>query len=81
MPWIKTVPAEEAEGDLKDVFDKHKITAGRMFTPYEPLTLNGPALKLLAEFQTAVRFGQSDLTRVQRELIAAHVSALNDCTF
>jgi hypothetical protein len=81
MRWIKTVPAEEAEGDLRDVFDKYKITAGRLFTPYEPLTLNGPALKLPAELQTAVRFGQPDLTRVQRELNAAHVSALNDRTF
>jgi len=81
MPWIKTVPAEEAEGDLKEVFEKFKITTGRLFTPYEPMTLNGPALKALGDFQTAVRFGQSDLTRVQRELIAAYVSALNDCTF
>jgi alkylhydroperoxidase family enzyme len=81
MPWIKTVPAEEAAGDLKDVFAAKKIARGRMFTPYEVLTLNGPALKTLDSMQTVIRFGQSDLTRVQRELIAAYVSALNDCTF
>ncbi|MEP6694515.1 MAG: hypothetical protein ABJB39_07715 [Chloroflexota bacterium] len=81
MPWIKTVPAEQAEGDLKDVFTQVKIERGRMFTPYEVFTLNGPALKVVTELNKAVRFGPSDLTRVQRELIAAYVSALNDCTF
>ncbi|HEX9436505.1 MAG TPA: hypothetical protein VGA16_05010 [Candidatus Limnocylindria bacterium] len=81
MPWIRTVPAEEAEGDLKDVFTQVKIERGRMFTPYEVLTLNGPVLKALTEVNRTVRFGPSDLSRVQRELIAAYVSALNDCTF
>jgi alkylhydroperoxidase family enzyme len=81
MPWIKTVLAEEAEGDLKDVFVARKIERGRMFTPYEVFTLNGPALKTLDTMQTVIRFGPSDLSRVQRELIAAYVSALNDCTF
>ena len=81
MPWIRTVPAEEAEGELKEVFTQVKIEQGRMFTPYEVMTLNGSALKALTEINRAVRFGRSDLTRVQRELIAAYVSALNDCTF
>ncbi|MEK7863195.1 MAG: hypothetical protein AAB295_08030 [Chloroflexota bacterium] len=81
MPWIRTVTAEEASGDLKDVFDDVKTTSGRMFTPYEVFTLNGPALKAVSQLNRAVRFGPSDLTRVQRELIAAYVSALNDCTF
>jgi hypothetical protein len=81
MPWIRTVPAEEASGDLKDMFDELKIAQGRMFTPYEVLTLNGPVLKAVGLMNRSVRFGPSDLTRVQRELIAAYVSALNDCTF
>ncbi len=81
MPWIRTVAAEEAEDELKEVFNKFRIASGRLFTPYEPMTLNGPALKTLSDFTAAVRFGPSDLTRVQRELIAAYVSALNDCTF
>jgi hypothetical protein len=28
-----------------------------------------------------LRFGPSDLSRPRREMIAAYVSALNDCTF
>lgn len=35
MPWIRTVPAEEATGPLKEMFERNKIERGRMYTPYE----------------------------------------------
>ena len=81
MPWIRTVPAEEASGVLREIFDRFKIGQGRMFTPYEVLTNNGPALAAVAQLNDSVRFGPSELTRAQREMIAALTSALNDCTF
>jgi alkylhydroperoxidase family enzyme len=81
MPWVRTVPAEEAEGELKELFTKLKIQRGRMFTPYEVMTTNGPGLAAINQLNQALRFGASDITRVQREMIAAYVSALNDCTF
>lgn len=81
MPWIRTVPAEGAEGVLAELFARYKIGKGRMFTPYEVFTNNGPALAAVAALNDAVRFGPSDLSRVQRELIAAYVSSLNACTF
>ncbi|HEV8535956.1 MAG TPA: hypothetical protein VGR87_09615 [Candidatus Limnocylindria bacterium] len=81
MPWIRTVPAEEAEGELRELFAKFKIERGRMFTPYEVMTTNGPGLAAVNQLNQALRFGPSDITRVQREMIAAYVSALNDCTF
>jgi len=42
---------------------------------------NGPGLAAVAQLNQALRFESSDLSRVQREMIAAYVSALNDCTF
>lgn len=81
MPWIRTVPAEEAEGPLAEIFRRFKIARGRMFTPYEVLTNNGLALAAVAALNDAARFGPSELSRQQREMIAAYVSALNDCTF
>ncbi len=81
MPWIRTVLAEEATGPLKEIFERFKIGRGRMFTPYEVFTNNGPALAAVAQLNDAVRFGRSDLTRAQREMIAALTSALNDSTF
>jgi len=81
MPWIRTVPAEEASGVLAELFARFKIERGRMFTPYEVFTNNGPALEAVAALNQAIRYGPSDLSRAQREMIAGYVSALNDCTF
>lgn len=81
MPWITTVPAEKASGPVKDLFDRFRIDHGRMFTPYEVLTNNGPALGAVAALNDVVRFGPSELSRAQREMIAALTSALNACTF
>ena len=81
MPWIRTVPAEGATGALAELFERFRIDKGRMFTPYEVFTNNGPALAAVAHLNDAVRFGPSDLSRAQREMIAAYVSALNSCTF
>lgn len=81
MPWIRTVPAEEADGPLKAMFERHKIERGRMFTPYEVLTNNAGALLAVEQLNTAIRFGPSELTRAQREMIAALTSAMNACTF
>ncbi len=81
MAWIRVVTAEEAEGDLLDVYRKYKLDSGPIFNPYEVLTNNGPALKRFDDFQKRLRFGDSPLTRLQRELIATHVSVLNRCTF
>lgn len=81
MPWISTVPAEEASGTLAEVFRRFDIARGRMFTPYEVVTNNGSALAAVVALNDAVRFGPSALSRAQREMIAAYVSALNDCTF
>ncbi len=81
MPWIHTIPKEEAGEDLVVLFERFKIDHGRMFTPYEPMTNNPKALLAVVRLNDAIRFGPSDLTRVHREMIAAYVSALNQCTF
>lgn len=81
MAWIEVVSAEQARGELKAVYDKFNIDSGPMFTPYEVMTLNGPALLALEAFQDAVRFGDSPLSRLQREMIATLVSGLADCVF
>ena len=81
MAWIEVVPAEDAQDELREVYEKVKISEGPIFTPYEVMTLNGPGLKALEDFQRVLRFGDSPLTRLQRELIATQVSVLNKCTF
>ncbi|MEZ4572008.1 MAG: carboxymuconolactone decarboxylase family protein [Thermomicrobiales bacterium] len=45
------------------------------------LTNNGPALKTLVDFQDAIRFRESPLTRLQREMIATLTSGATGCVF
>ncbi len=81
MAWIRVIPAEEAEGDLLDVYIDHELDQGPMFPPYEVMTNNGTALKKLVDFQHAIRFGDSPLSRLQREFIATYTTGLFGCVF
>ncbi|MGH2473299.1 MAG: carboxymuconolactone decarboxylase family protein, partial [Acidimicrobiia bacterium] len=57
------------------------VTSGRLITPFEPGTHNPAALKAILALDRAIRWAPSDLSREEREMIAAHVSAVNECTF
>lgn len=81
MAWIRVVTAEEADGDLLDVYKDNDITSGSMFPPYEVLTNNGPALKALQTFSHTLRFGDSPLSRFQREMIATLTASATHCLF
>lgn len=80
MAWIRVIPVEDAEGDLLEAYNQLGISSGSA-PPYEVLTNNGTAMLHHARFSHAVRFGPSPLTRVQREMIATYVSAINGCVF
>lgn len=81
MPWVHVIPAEDAEGDLKRAYDRVGVDHGSIGPPFDGLTANGPVLWQLMAFSQAVRFGPSPLTRLQREVVATYVSALNHCVF
>lgn len=81
MAWVRIIPAEESTGDLTKAYERLNITAGPMTPPYEGLTNNGAALLKLMEFSSEARFGPSSLSRLQQEMVATYVSALNHCVF
>ena len=81
MAWIDVIPAEEAEGTLKEAYERLGVEQGPMFTPLEVLTLNGPVLRSVYDLNVAVLVESSPLSRLQREMIATLVSGLNGCVF
>jgi alkylhydroperoxidase family enzyme len=81
MPWIRVIPAEGAEGDLKLAYERAEVGQGPMWPPFDVMTNNGPALLRLMELSDVIRFGPAAISRLQREMIATYVSALNDCFF
>ena len=90
MAWIKIVNEGDATGDLAEVYSEKRkqglwkeLPEGEacFSTPFSVFTNNGTALKWFDLWQKAARFGKSDLSRTQREMIATVTSRLNDCVF
>jgi hypothetical protein len=81
MAWVRIIPAEESTGDLSEAYERVGIEAGPMSLPFEGLTNNGSALLKLMKFTSEARFGPSSLSRLQKEMTATYVSAINHCVF
>jgi hypothetical protein len=95
MPWIKVIPEQEADGELKEVYRKirkqrqgEKINQERDVSPDGPPisppmlhSLNPKAMWHTAELMWEIMRGESRLTRAQREMIATVSSAALNCRF
>ncbi len=81
MPWIKTFSLEEATGLLKREYDKAMKRAGRIWHIVSIMSQNPRVMKSSMDFYGAILFGQSPLSRSQREMLAVVVSAANHCVY
>lgn len=90
MPWVRVINEAAAHGELAELYKelrekgKHKeVPEGEATLPpaYAVFSQNGAALRRLKELEKVIRYGKSELTRLQRELIATVTSRLNDCVF
>jgi hypothetical protein len=95
MPWIKIIPEHEAEGELKEVYEKireqrrgEKINqdrdasaSGPPISPPMLHSLNPKAMWHTAELMWEIMRGESRLTTAQREMIATVTSATLHCRF
>jgi len=81
MAWIKVVDEHEAEGELKKMYEKLVEPWGGVDNILKIHSLNPASLSGHFEFYKTLMRGRSDLTRLQREMIAVVVSALNKCRY
>jgi alkylhydroperoxidase family enzyme len=81
MPHIRQIPLAEATGLLKEEFDKALKRAGRVWHIVHIMSLNPRALRDSMAFYGTLMMGESPLTRAQREMMAAAVSAENHCRY
>ena len=81
MPWIEQVPYEAATGLLKRELDAAVRRAGRVWHIVHVMSLNPEAMRDSIRFYRTIMFGESPLTRVQRELLATVTSAELDCHY
>ena len=81
MPYIKTVPREQATGSLEREYDAAKRRAGRIYNIVSIQSLNPRVLSASMKLYGAMMHGPSSLSRVEREMLAVVVSRHNDCFY
>jgi alkylhydroperoxidase family enzyme len=81
MPWIRQVPLEEATGLLRHEYDQAMKRAGRIWNIVGIMSVNPRVLKASMDHYGAIMFGESPLTRAQREMIATVVAATLKCHY
>lgn len=81
MSWIKVINEHQAAGYLKAFYDKHKSAEGVVDNILKIHSLNPPSLDGHYLLYRTLMFGRSELSRVQREMIAVVVSVTNQCHY
>ncbi|HYZ11476.1 MAG TPA: hypothetical protein VE962_06230 [Actinomycetota bacterium] len=81
MPWIGQIPHEDATGLLKRELDAAVRRAGRVWHIVHVMSLNPEAMRDSIRLYRTIMFGESPLSRVQRELLATVTSAELDCHY
>ena len=81
MAWIEVVPGDEAEGRLKDLYDKYREPWGGVDHIVSIHSLNVKSMKTHYDLYAHLMRGRSELSRAQREMIAVVVSGANGCHY
>ena len=81
MAWIKVIKERQAQNSLKKFYEQHITPAGIVDNILKIHSLNPPSLEGHYQFYRTLMFGKSDLSRVQREMIAVVVSVANKCHY
>ena len=81
MAWIKVINEREAEGKLKETYERFTAPWGGVDNILKIHSLNPQTLDGHYEFYKSVMTGSRDLPKAKREMIATTVSALNHCVY
>jgi len=81
MAWIDTIDLEDADDELRDLYDEIIDTRGKLSNILKVHSLNPAALADHLQLYDTLLFGRSDLRRAEREAIAVVVSAINNCPY
>lgn len=81
MAWIRVVGDAEAAGPLKDLYEAAIRRAGKVFHIVRLMSPNPAVLEASMDQYRAIMFGESPLSRAQREMLAVVTSVANDCHY
>jgi alkylhydroperoxidase family enzyme len=81
VPFLRLIRVEDAVGLLREEFDAAIARAGKVFNIVQAMSLRPPVLRESMHLYREIMFGESGLTRQERELLAVVVSRENDCHY
>lgn len=81
MAWIRVVPPGEATGRLKEEYQRAESERGALAHVHTITSLHPGMLGIHLDLYNEVHFGESPLSRRERELIATVVSRANECAY
>jgi alkylhydroperoxidase family enzyme len=81
MAHLRLIDEGEAEGLLKEEYEAAIERAGKVFNILKSMSLNPPVLRASMELYKAIMFGESGLSRHERELLATVTSAEQSCHY
>jgi uncharacterized peroxidase-related enzyme len=79
MPYIQTIPESEAGGELAELYRRLAYPDGSVDEAFKVLSLNPRLLAADAALYDTIMYGESPLSRAEREFLALTVSRLNGC--
>ena len=77
MPYVRTIPFEESQGELTEAYDIMIKNRERTSNVQAVRSLKPHIMKTLVAHVGSAMFGESGVSRAEREMVAAVVSATN----
>jgi len=81
VAWIRTVGESEATGYIKNLYDGLVKQRGWIPNIVKSTTIRPELTRAWMGLYSTLMFGESDLSRAQREMIATVVSVANRCHY
>ena len=81
MPWIRTVPEDEADGLLRREYDAALKRAGKVFNVVSLQSLRPRIMRASIALYQTLMIEEGALPRWVRELLAVVVSRTNGCHY
>ncbi|MDH4319965.1 MAG: hypothetical protein OEV73_00550 [Desulfobulbaceae bacterium] len=81
MSWIKTVPEEEATGELKEIYDQTTAKFGHVINLVKIQSLRPGIMNMGRGLYRHLMTMESGLSHLQRVLLATVTSSLNGCHY
>jgi alkylhydroperoxidase family enzyme len=81
MPHIRLIDEADAEGLLKEEYDAAVERAGKVFNILKAMSLRPGVLRASIALYREIMFGESGLSRQERELLATVASSEQSCHY